>query len=330
MVADLTSGNARQLLAGFDLIMDGTDNFEARFLINDLSILTGTPWIYAGAIGGEGMVWPLDPPRTPCLRCLMEEPPAGGRRGHLRQRGRPGPRRGHRGQLGGPGGHQDPHRAASPTRTWPASTSGATSGSSCKPPASPLPVLHRQGHRVPERPLDHDGLPPVRPGGGPDPGQPARQPGPGGAAAPPGAAHRPALEAHAPGPVRQRTAACGSCSSGTAGPSCTATSPLSGPAAGTRKWWDARHDHPHPRGQAVRPDPHRPGGRELPDRSGRVHLPHRAQRRRQVHPAQAAVPGAGAHHRGDPDGRPPAGRPCRSRRSPSSGARWASCSRTSS
>jgi adenylyltransferase/sulfurtransferase len=77
-VADLTSGNARELLAGYDLIMDGTDNFEARFLINDVSILTGTPWIYAGAIGGEGMVWPLHPPHTPCLRCLMEEPPAGG------------------------------------------------------------------------------------------------------------------------------------------------------------------------------------------------------------------------------------------------------------
>ena len=77
-VTDLTIGNARELLKGFDLIMDGTDNFEARFLINDYSILTETPWIYAGAIGGEGMVWPLDPPRTPCLRCLMEEPPAGG------------------------------------------------------------------------------------------------------------------------------------------------------------------------------------------------------------------------------------------------------------
>ena len=77
-VKDLTSGNARELLKGFDLIMDGTDNFEARFLINDHSILTGTPWIYAGAIGGEGMVWPIAPPGTPCLRCLMEEPPASG------------------------------------------------------------------------------------------------------------------------------------------------------------------------------------------------------------------------------------------------------------
>lgn len=78
VVADLTSGNARELLAGFDLICDGTDNFEARFLINDMAILTGTPWIYAGAIGGEGVVWPLHPPWTPCLRCLIEEPPAGG------------------------------------------------------------------------------------------------------------------------------------------------------------------------------------------------------------------------------------------------------------
>ncbi len=78
VIADLTSGTARELLTGFDLILDGTDNFEARYLINDVAILTGTPWIYAGALGGEGMVWPIHSPRTPCLRCLMEEPPAGG------------------------------------------------------------------------------------------------------------------------------------------------------------------------------------------------------------------------------------------------------------
>ncbi len=77
-VADLVSGNARELLQGFDLILDGTDNFEARFLINDVAIATGIPWIYAGVIGAEGMVWPIHPPRTACLRCLMEEPPAGG------------------------------------------------------------------------------------------------------------------------------------------------------------------------------------------------------------------------------------------------------------
>lgn len=78
VVADLTSGNARELLTGFDLICDGTDNFEARFLLNDLAILTGTPWIYCGALGSEAVVWPLHPPETPCLRCLMEEPPASG------------------------------------------------------------------------------------------------------------------------------------------------------------------------------------------------------------------------------------------------------------
>jgi molybdopterin-synthase adenylyltransferase len=78
MVTDLTSGNARELLTQCDLILDGTDNFEARFLINDVAILTGTPWIYTGAIGAEGLVWPIAPPRTPCLRCLMEQPPASG------------------------------------------------------------------------------------------------------------------------------------------------------------------------------------------------------------------------------------------------------------
>ena len=77
-VADLTSGNARELLAGFDLICDGTDNFEARFLLNDVAIEAGVPWVYAGALGAEAMVWPIHPPRTPCLRCLMEEPPASG------------------------------------------------------------------------------------------------------------------------------------------------------------------------------------------------------------------------------------------------------------
>jgi adenylyltransferase/sulfurtransferase len=78
VIADLTSGNARELLSGYDVILDGTDNFEARYLINDVSILSGTPWIYAGALGAEGMVWPIHPPETPCLRCLMEEPPVGG------------------------------------------------------------------------------------------------------------------------------------------------------------------------------------------------------------------------------------------------------------
>jgi len=78
LVTDITSGNAADTLSGFDLIMDGTDNFEARYLINDVSLLKQIPWIYCGAIGGEAMVWPIVPPQTPCLRCLMEEPPEAG------------------------------------------------------------------------------------------------------------------------------------------------------------------------------------------------------------------------------------------------------------
>jgi adenylyltransferase/sulfurtransferase len=78
IVTDLTSGNAVDALSGFNLIMDGTDNFEARYLINDVSLLKQIPWIYCGAIGGEAMAWPIVPPQTPCLRCLMEEPPEAG------------------------------------------------------------------------------------------------------------------------------------------------------------------------------------------------------------------------------------------------------------
>ncbi|MDR2561414.1 MAG: ThiF family adenylyltransferase [Holophagales bacterium] len=78
LVTDLTSGNALAALSGYDLIMDGTDNFEARYLINDVSILKRIPWVYCGAIGSEAMAWPIAPPATPCLRCLMEAPPEAG------------------------------------------------------------------------------------------------------------------------------------------------------------------------------------------------------------------------------------------------------------
>ena len=77
-VIDLTSNNARQLLSGFNLVIDGTDNFETRFLLNDYSISTEIPWIYAGVVGAEGVVWPIKSPQTPCLRCLIEEPPTSG------------------------------------------------------------------------------------------------------------------------------------------------------------------------------------------------------------------------------------------------------------
>jgi len=68
----------RDLAAGADLILDGTDNLETRFLINDFSLRSGTPWIYAGAVGASGMVMPVLPGKGPCLRCLIPDlPPPG-------------------------------------------------------------------------------------------------------------------------------------------------------------------------------------------------------------------------------------------------------------
>ena len=77
-VEDLHAGNVLALLDGIDLILDGTDNFETRYLLNDSSIRTGVPWIYAACVGSYGMSFVVRPGVTPCLRCLLEEePPAG-------------------------------------------------------------------------------------------------------------------------------------------------------------------------------------------------------------------------------------------------------------
>lgn len=77
-VADLTAMNAGRLLAGVDCIVDGTDNFETRFLINDVACRQGVPWVYGGAIGAEGRVLTIRPGTTACLRCLIPDPPAAG------------------------------------------------------------------------------------------------------------------------------------------------------------------------------------------------------------------------------------------------------------
>jgi len=72
IVGDLSPKNAPELLAGFPLILDGTDNFETRLLINDVSIALNTPWIYASAVGSYGVTMPVRPGVTPCLACLLE------------------------------------------------------------------------------------------------------------------------------------------------------------------------------------------------------------------------------------------------------------------
>ncbi|MFM1903517.1 MAG: Molybdopterin-synthase adenylyltransferase [Planctomycetota bacterium] len=78
MVADLVSANAVDLLADVDVIVDGTDNLEARYLINEVACRTATPWVHGAAVGGEGRVLTVLPGRTACLRCLVPDlPPPG-------------------------------------------------------------------------------------------------------------------------------------------------------------------------------------------------------------------------------------------------------------
>ncbi len=77
-VDDFTFRNAERLAQGATLILDGTDNFETRFLINDLAVKTGTPWIYAGCVSSRATCMPVIPGKTACLRCMLEDQPAAG------------------------------------------------------------------------------------------------------------------------------------------------------------------------------------------------------------------------------------------------------------
>jgi molybdopterin/thiamine biosynthesis adenylyltransferase len=77
LVADLNSRNAAELLSSFDLILDGTDNFETRFLVNDFAVQSATPWIYAAAVASYGVTMAVRPGVTPCLACFLESPTNG-------------------------------------------------------------------------------------------------------------------------------------------------------------------------------------------------------------------------------------------------------------
>lgn len=72
IVADLSPQNAEELLSGFDLILDGADNFETRFLINDVAVKSARPWIYAAAVASYGVTMTIRPNHTACLACLLE------------------------------------------------------------------------------------------------------------------------------------------------------------------------------------------------------------------------------------------------------------------
>ena len=72
IVSDLTPRNAAELLSGFDVLLDGTDNFETRLLLNDAAISLNIPWIYAAVVGSYGLTMTIRPGQTACLACLLE------------------------------------------------------------------------------------------------------------------------------------------------------------------------------------------------------------------------------------------------------------------
>ncbi len=78
VVADVTFANISQLADDVDLIVDGTDNFATRFLVNDFAVKHGKPWIYGGCIGAEGQTMTIVPGETACLACLMADAPPPG------------------------------------------------------------------------------------------------------------------------------------------------------------------------------------------------------------------------------------------------------------
>jgi adenylyltransferase/sulfurtransferase len=78
IVADVNGSNIERFIQGRDLVVDGTDNFATRYLINDACVKHGVYWIYGAAVGSYGVTMTIQPGRTPCLRCVFEEqPPAG-------------------------------------------------------------------------------------------------------------------------------------------------------------------------------------------------------------------------------------------------------------
>jgi molybdopterin-synthase adenylyltransferase len=72
VVADINPRNVEELLNNFDLILDGTDNFETRFLINDFAVKSDKPWIYAAAVASYGLTMTVQPGKSACLACLLD------------------------------------------------------------------------------------------------------------------------------------------------------------------------------------------------------------------------------------------------------------------
>src|SRR5271156_6648917 len=81
IVADVGPKNAEELLRGFPLILDGTDNFETRFLLNDVAVHLNVPWIYAAVVSSYGVTLTVRPGETACLACALESESENGSQG---------------------------------------------------------------------------------------------------------------------------------------------------------------------------------------------------------------------------------------------------------
>ncbi len=91
VVAHIDRTNILELCGDADLVLDGTDNFEIRYLINDAAVKLGKPWVYGGCVGSHGQVLPILPGETPCLRCVFEAAPTPGEAGTCETAGVLGP-----------------------------------------------------------------------------------------------------------------------------------------------------------------------------------------------------------------------------------------------
>jgi adenylyltransferase/sulfurtransferase len=78
LIADVTSSNIEEIVSGAQIVIDGTDNFETRYLLNDACVKLGLPWVYGGVIGASGMAMAILPGETPCLRCIYPDGQAAG------------------------------------------------------------------------------------------------------------------------------------------------------------------------------------------------------------------------------------------------------------
>ncbi|MEP7272853.1 MAG: ThiF family adenylyltransferase [Acidobacteriota bacterium] len=77
-VTDVSYSNVEDLIGDADVVLDGTDNFETRFLINDAAVKLGKPWVYGAAVSAHGVQMTIRPHASPCLRCIFPEMPAPG------------------------------------------------------------------------------------------------------------------------------------------------------------------------------------------------------------------------------------------------------------